>query len=308
MADYIWYQHESEAVYTTVYDQGNWVYQGEISGTVFHGYSSYNFDSSTGTYSDPGVAYSESRAPSGPTLYSSGGSSVTRSTWINSNTYGYSIRSSQATSVFSHYTLGRPLNTFTAPYDAYVDGQRSSDGYFYLRGPEVNFAPDEPQLLFPMGGEILSQSAKIQWLNGTDPDHDPLYTAIQFSRDGVSFNTITTVPSTPGEYQSIEVTFPNVSSQAVIRIAHYDGTKYSNYIYSESFRVSSRSKVDELSITTPSGTIKVPIFNYQQTENPLYIQTASGICEIEIGEVDNPRATPLRIMTRDGVKAIIQGY
>lgn len=224
------------------YEETPFIHSSEGNGTTVSGYESYMFNSSNGTFSNAG-AYS-STTGNGAIRYSAGGGSLTRYQKSSSPGYDYIYVYMKGSTPRTSYTMGSFVGTITGSYDSYVNGQRNSDGYWYVRGSSYS---------------------------------NPGY----YSRG--SFRE--TIIADDGAYPR-------------------DG-RQGSYWYVR--RDIAREEVGVEKLSTPSGVIEIPLFKvsgYEEQASELRKEIVSGTAYYELVDVGSTRASPLRISTSDGIKAI----
>lgn len=91
------------------------------------------------------------------------------------------------------------------------------------------------------------------------------------------------------------------------RLQYYDGGLYGAYGYSNLFAIVHKVKIRTQKIQVASGTVLIPIYNPSVGmvgKDQLRISTPSGIGCYELVDVSAANASPLRVSTSGGIRAI----
>lgn len=172
-----------------------------------------------------------------------------------------------------------------------------------------NESPTTPTLTAPNGGETWDTVHTITWNASTDPEGDSITYEIDLSTDnGNTWKNIATgVSGTSYEYDFSNET---ASSICLIRIRAYDGYSYSDNDQSDGvFTIQHKAQIGTLKLTKGGGTVlDIPLYDPDvgmDGKNQLRIALEGGVIAcFELVDVTDPLASPLRVMTPAGVKAV----
>lgn len=192
-------------------------------------------------------------------------------------------------------------------------GQRYAIVVKYVSGSSVNIGYKGDNVL--SGYRVYYQAGSWQYTyNNGDltikvyVNKSNLQYHIQLStNNGSSWSDIVSLTS-PG-VTSYNYDFSGVpeTTQAKIRIRAYNGTSYGPWAESGVFSIVHKTQIGTFKIQTPTGILTLPIYdpNVGMTgKNQLRIQIPRGIGCFELVPITDPNASPLRVYTPSGVKAI----
>lgn len=137
----------------------------------------------------------------------------------------------------------------------------------------------------------------------------PLQYQIQLSPDnGQTWKDIVALTAAGVTSYTYDFTNEPETSLAKIRIRAYDGTSYGPWDESNGvFTIVHKTQIGTFKINTSTGILTIPIYDPNVGvvgKNQLRIQTPRGIGCFELVPTNDPNASPLRIYTPSGVKAI----
>ena len=174
-----------------------------------------------------------------------------------------------------------------------------------------NLPPTAPTVTAPNGGEMWNAQHTITWNPSTDAEtaRGSLQYHIQLStNNGQTWKDIVALTSPGATSYTYDFTNEPATNQAKVRIRAYDGISYSTWDESNGvFTIVHKVQIGTLKVQASSGTLTIPIYdpNVGMTgKNQLRIQTPRGVGCFELVPTTDPNASPLRIYTPSGVKAI----
>lgn len=311
MASYYWYKYNADERYK----QSGWVYQGiSTYSTSPHTFneSDVNFDTASGFYKTWTSTYTNSNAVGEYKNWVSSSSTAYRYYWYEPNGDGTQDHATWKNSrEFDYWVKGSYISTTTGSYNYKLHDQYNSDGYWWVRGSEVdtNDAPSAPNITNPTAGVVFNGVGTITWELGYDSDGDTLATYLYLSTDGGS--TYNSIGSVSSNGTSFDYDFSNepATENAIIRIRHYDGSSYSSYAYSETFKIVHKVQIGEQKIMTSTGLITIPIYDPtvgMDGKSQLRTSTNNGTGCYELVDINDVNASPLRVSTSNGIKAIFK--
>jgi hypothetical protein len=131
---------------------------------------------------------------------------------------------------------------------------------------------------------------------------------IQLSTDnGYSWKDIVAMTSLGATSYSYDFTNEPQTNQAKIRIRAYDGLTYGQWVESGVFSIIHKVQIGTIKVQTPTSLLTIPIYDPNvgmEGKNQLRIQTPRGIGCFELVPINDPKASPIRVYTPSGVKAI----
>ena len=146
-------------------------------------------------------------------------------------------------------------------YDGELYSGWGYSSYFEVRH---NVAPNDPTLLYPLGGERINDSLTVQWNYNGDPDGDSLRVHIAYKEgDGSVINGATNYDGWSRyvtSYGAVSHTFDTSNwvegSRAQIAIETDDGYLTSAYIYGDIFTISHNEPPETPTLLSPVGGVK----------------------------------------------------
>lgn len=166
-----------------------------------------------------------------------------------------------------------------------------------------NTPPTDPVITSPTSNDVIHLDHTVTWDASIDADGNPLTYEVELFTDSVGdWKTLSSIVSgTSYVYNFMD---EPETLEAQIRVRAFDGYSYSNWSYSPLFEINHRVKIGIVKIQLTTSIIEIPVYDTQYVDGCLRFMTDLGIGFLHLVPVTDVKASPMRVMTKDGIKAI----